>query len=123
LLAFKFSTHNHIHISLVLPHTQPTYFSLMSSPSKHLVRNATHEGPYNVISSIPLLHPPSSAQIWYTVQYFQMPSLVSQVKLHTQLNKMQYHADAHPEFFIVGGGAGCYPEAIYNLCLNLKIML
>jgi hypothetical protein len=29
---------------------------------------------------------------------------------------------AHPEFFI-GGGRGADPEAIYNLCLILKIML
>jgi hypothetical protein len=34
---------------------------------------------------------------------------------------LQIESGAHPQFFLGGGGAD--PEAIYNLCLILKIML
>jgi hypothetical protein len=34
-----------------------------------------------------------------------------------------FRTGAHPEFFLRGGGRGADPEAIYNLCSILKIML
>jgi hypothetical protein len=38
------------------------------------------------------------------------------------LCKRQCFSGAHPEFFIGGGGGGD-PEAVYNLCLILKIVI
>jgi hypothetical protein len=32
-------------------------------------------------------------------------------------------AGTHPAFFLWGGGGGADPEAMYDLCLILKIML
>jgi len=70
----------------------------------------------------------------YTVRSKERPGFV--LMSVCRLTAAQYHTHilatinnarpytmwgAHPEFFIAGRGAG--PEAIYNLCLILKIVL
>jgi hypothetical protein len=41
------------------------------------------------------------------------------IKVNMVWENYVFVTGAHPEFFLGGGGA--YPEAIYNLCLILKI--
>jgi hypothetical protein len=48
-----------------------------------------------------------------------LPYQVQSVHFYIPINST--NADAHPELFIGGGGAD--PEAMYNLCSILKIML